>query len=105
MERYTAKNEEGQYYLDNGTLSETLREACNKLGQLEDINEMCYKLKCQPIYEKYVDNKVRKDDYTAWWAFYDFEYNNIVLCRDGEYKFLSVDEYGNLWAFTKEELK
>lgn len=39
MERYTAKNEEGQYYLDNGTLSETFCKACNKFGQLEDIEE------------------------------------------------------------------
>ena len=81
-------------------------EALDKLGQLEDIEELCEKIVSQPIYEKYEDNgKIHKEDYTEYKALYNFKERRIELYG---YEFINgfeVDNYGKTWALTKEELE
>ena len=80
--------------------------AIDKLGQLEDIEELCEKIVSQPIYEKYEDNgQIHKEDYTEYRALYNFEERRIELygyeCING----FELDKYGKTWALTKEELE
>lgn len=77
----------------------------NKLGRLEDIEEVCEKLVSQPIYEKYADtHEIHKEDYTECRALYSFEFNRIELYLWDFLMAFELDQYGKTWAFTKEEL-
>ena len=81
-------------------------EALDKLGKLEDAEELCEKIVSQPIYEKYVDNgEIHKEYYTEYQALYNFKERSIELYG---YEFIDkfeLDKYGKTWAFTKEELE
>jgi len=52
------------------------------------------------------EEKSSEKDYTQCHTFYDFESQSIVICK-GAFSIdaLGVDEYGKMWAFTKEELE
>ena len=81
-------------------------EALDKLGQLEDIEELCEKIVSQPIYEKYEDNgKIHKEDYTEYKALYNFKERRIELYGYEFINWFEVDNYGKTWVLTKEELE
>lgn len=80
--------------------------AIDKLGQLEDIEELCEKIVSQPIYEKYEDNgKIHKEDYTEYKALYNFKERRIELYGYEFINWFELDNYGITWALTKEELE
>lgn len=102
MKRLTEKRD-GLYY----DIEECVVSNCSqKLGQLEDVEELCEKIVSQPIYEKYEDNgKIHKEDYTEYQALYNFNERRIELYG---YEFINrfeLDKYGITWALTKEELE
>lgn len=101
MNRLTEKRD-GLYY----DIEECVVSNCSqKLGQLEDIEELCEKIVSQPIYEKYVDNgEIHIEDYTEYKAVYNFKERRIELYG---YEFINgfeIDKYGKTWALTKGEL-
>ena len=95
--------EYGMHYVANGDVS--VCQFNNKLGQLEDIEELCEKIVSQPIYEKYVDNgEIHEEDYTEYRALYNFKERTIEIYG---YEFINgfkLDNYGKTWALTKEKL-
>lgn len=82
-----------------------LGEANQKLGPLEDVEELCEKIISQPIYEKFIDTgEIHQEDYTDYKALYNFKERRIEIY---DYEFIAwfvLDEYGKTWALTKEEL-
>ena len=81
-------------------------KAIQKLGRLEDIEELCERVVNQPIYEKYADTHgIHKEDYTDCRALYSFEFNRIELYLHDFVNYFELDQYGKTWAFTKEELE
>lgn len=79
-------------------------DAINKLGKLEDVEELCKKIVKKPVYEK-VRGNIIKTDYTKFSASYNFKTNAIYLLDGIEVAWvLDVDCYGKTWATTKEEL-
>lgn len=83
-----------------------LDDIVQKLGQLEDAEELCIKMTTQPIYEKFKlsSTHICKLDYTGYNAAYDFKNNCIIVYTDHKATIYSVNEYGKTWALTKEEL-
>ena len=80
--------------------------ATNKLGQLEDIEELCEKIVSQPIYKKYVDNgEIHIEDYTEYQALYNFKERRIELYGYEFINWFEIDKYGKTWALTKGELE
>ena len=117
MERFTKKSnsiiKETEYQLKDDKESLSANNgikkipvlATNKLGQLEDVEELCEKIVSQPIYEKYEDNgKIHKEDYTEYKALYNFKERRIELYGYEFINWLELDKYGKTWALTKEEL-
>lgn len=100
--RLTKKRADGHY----DDLDECVSTRCSdKLGQLEDIEELCKEVTKQPYYQKYLDGTISKVDDTDCVALYCFEENAIALIYAGEwYGSLRINEYGKTWALTKEEL-
>ena len=80
-------------------------EAVDKLGKLEDIEELCEKVTERPIYFKSLDGIVKKS-FAGHNALYQFETGRVFLFDDADRYVLSLDlqYYGKAWAFTKEEL-
>ena len=95
--------EYGMHYAANGDVS--VCQFNNKLGQLEDIEELCEKIVSQPIYEKSVDTgEIHEEDYTEYRALYNFKERTIEIYG---YEFINgfkLDNYGKTWALTKEKL-
>ena len=102
MKRLTERRN-GLYY----DIEECVVSNCSqKLGQLEDIEELCEKIVSQPIYEKYEDNgKIHKEDYTEYKALYNFKERRIELYGYEFINWFELDNYGITWALTKEELE
>ena len=102
MNRLTERRN-GLYY----DIEECVVSNCSqKLGQLEDIEELCEKVVSQPIYEKYEDNgKIHIEDYTEYKALYNFKERRIELYGYEFINWFELDNYGITWALTKEELE
>lgn len=97
--RLTKKNN-GKYVYDDIYCGEHI----DKLGQLEDIEEICLKLKTEPLYEKTTFGEIYKEDYTEYNIYYDFNSRSIVIY---DYEYVNdypMEEYGKTWALTEEEL-
>lgn len=76
-----------------------------KLGQYEDIEELCEKIVSQPIYEKFKDTgEIHKEDYTEYNAMYNFKMTRIEIYGYGFITYFDLEEYGKTRAFTKKEL-
>lgn len=109
-ERFTKKNEEGQYYLDKEGLSETLCKACDKLGQLEDIEEkrqVDFKILDEAlekgVYARCKDGNVR---YLGFVSFHKSFGVYWIIASNCLWRFTAAfAQYGNSWAITKEELE
>ena len=57
-----------------------LGEANQKLGPLEDIEELCEKIVSQPIYEKFIDTgEIHEEDYSYYKALYNFRKRRIEI--------------------------
>ncbi len=82
-----------------------LGEANQKLGPLEDAEELCEKIVSQPIYEKNnTTGEIREINYEGYTALYDFRKRRIEI-RDWDYvDGFDLDDYGINWALTKGEL-
>lgn len=111
--RLTEKNNTGyltsqKYFpskeFENKNELESAALLLNKLGQLEDKEELCIKMTTQPIYEKFFNSYVRKLNFSGYNASYDFKNNCIMLYNGHTATIYSVKDYGKTWAFTKEEL-
>lgn len=78
----------------------------DKLGQIEDDEELCKKVTEQPIYFKSLGGIVEKS-FAGHNALYQFETGRVFLFDDADQYVLSLDPqyYGKAWAFTKEELE
>ena len=80
-------------------------DCINKLGRLEDIEDLCEKIVSQPIYEKYVDTgEIHEEDYTEYRALYNFKERTIEIY---DFEFINgfkLDNYRKTWALTKEKL-
>lgn len=103
--RLTKKDKTG-YTLNEhyGMLTTGLKSTFNKLGQVEDIEELCKKIVSQPMYEKFFKADIYELDYTGHNAAYDFKNNCIIVYLGHGATIYSVDEYGKTWALTREEL-
>lgn len=78
-------------------------DAIHKLGQLEDVEEICLKLRSQYLFEK-TSQRICRQDYTKCNILYDFENNSICIY---DYEIIwsyPMKEYGKTWALTREEL-
>ena len=87
-----------------------LKELMDKLGEYEDIEELCQRVRKDGVY---IIDKVNEEIFKMEYTLYDVVYNFQIKCIEiynifgGIYHFhaLAIDEYGKTWAFTKEELK
>ena len=77
----------------------------DKLGQLEDKEELCIKMTTQPIYEKFSKTNICKLNFTGYNAAYDFKNNCIILYEGHKATIYFINEYGKTWSLTKEELE
>ena len=83
----------------------TSAECYNKLGQLEDIEELCEKIAEKPIYEKFYDtHEIHEEDYTECSILYNFKEKRIEFYECDFVNYLYLKDYGKWWALTKEEL-
>ena len=86
----------------------TYKSAFNKLGQYEDIEELCEKLEKQPFYVKNSWG-IEKDDFiNDFDILYSFKEKRIEIYNRsyGEYQgCLYIEDYGKNWAMTKKELE
>lgn len=82
------------------------RKACQKLGQLEDAEELCKKIVSQPVYEKdLLTGHIYKRSYKGYHALYDFETESIdIYCLAFEESYC-LKSYKKTWAFSKKELE
>lgn len=108
--RLTVKNGEGllvepssEYLLQNRVC---YQDCIQKLGQLEDIEELCKKIVSQPVYVKFIDTgEIHKEDYTEYRALYNFKERRIEVYGYEFINWFELDEYGKTWSLTKGELK
>ena len=83
------------------------RDILNKLGKLEDAEELCIEMTTQPIYEV-IDDEIEQFDFTGYSAAYDFKNNCIIVYnfkKAIKHAIYFINEYGKTWALTKEELE
>ena len=77
----------------------------NKLGELEDVEELCEKIVSKPIFEKFLDtNEIHEEDYTDCFALYSFKHKRIELYRYDFVNYFELKDYGITWALSEEEL-
>ena len=80
-------------------------DCINKLGRLEDIEELCEKICSQPIYVKYKDiDEIHEENYTDCQVLYNFKEKRIQMYNCVLINYFKLDSYGKTWALTKEEL-
>lgn len=90
----------------NAQCEVAINRVIDKLGQLEDVEELCEKIVSQPIYEKFRDTgEIHKEKYTDYIALYNFKERRIEIYGFEFIMWFKLDEYGKFWAFTKEELE
>lgn len=94
----------GHYFVYTKYANKESNAYINKLGQLEDIEELCIKMTTQIIYEKFSNTNIGKLDFIGYSTAYDFENNCIMVYKGHEATIYSVNEYGKTWALTKEVL-
>ena len=110
-EKYIVENIDCGYKVKKDTCEDGIvqgwnkTDAINKLGKLEDVEELCKKVVKKPIYEK-VGGNIHKNDYTKFYALYNFK-TNVIYLMDGIQVawVLDIDCYGKNWAITQEELE
>lgn len=99
------RNFDGDLAMYNAECEAAINRVIDKLGQLEDIEELCEKIVSQPIYEKYRDTgEIHKENYSEYHALYNFKERRIEIFSCDFINWFELDEYGKFWAFTKEEL-
>lgn len=86
----------------------TRENKLDKLGKLEDAEEICEKLENQRrFFRKYIDtNEIVETEYR--WRIttaYNFNKKKIYVIGRGFGDVFDLDEYGITWAITKEELE
>lgn len=102
MTRLTYKTDKGDYTGMPNSIS--IEEALEKLARLEDAEELCERIKAQPIYIKKYDRIIERN-FTDRHILYDFDEKCIRIRKyDCIYK-LFIKDYGITWALTKEELE
>lgn len=86
-----------------------IADVYEKLSALEDIEEICQKIKKQPFYTKAAFTKrISKEDYTKYDSSYSFSKHSIEIYdykNEQRIDSLPMEEYGVTWAITKEELE
>lgn len=81
-------------------------EACEKLYEYENIEELCEKMVSQPIYEKDIDNgEIHEEDFKGHTALYNFKERRIELYSDGYLVYFELDSYGKEWSLCCEDLE
>lgn len=103
--RLTRKTFFGDYALEEDN-EKAKNSAFNKLGQLEDIEELCEKIVSQPVYVKNeYTNDIYEEDCTDCGALYDFRTKKIVIYDGREFEdWFDLKNYKKTWAFSKDEL-
>lgn len=81
-------------------------EACEKLHEYENIEELCEKIVSKPIYEKYGDTgEIHEEDFKGYTALYNFKERRIELYDEGYPIYFELDSYGEKWSLCCEELE
>ena len=81
-------------------------EACEKLYEYENIEELCEKIVSQPIYEKYEDtDDIQKEDFTGYEALYNFKERRIELYYEEYPIYFELDSYGEKWSLCCDDLE
>ncbi|MDY4828566.1 MAG: hypothetical protein SO187_02670 [Bacilli bacterium] len=81
-------------------------EACEKLYEYENIEELCEKMVSQPIYEKYGDtDEIHEEDFKGYTALYNFKERRIELYYEEYPIYFELDSYGEKWSFCCEDLE
>lgn len=96
---------EDYVYTSETRLTPSFAKVEQKLGQLEDIQELCTKMTAQPLYEKFSKTNICKLDFIGWNTAYDFENNCIIIYKDKKATAYFINNYGKTWALTREELE
>ena len=110
MKRLTNKL---RFYDKDGKIEEAevikyldMDEACKKLYEYENIEELCEKIVSQPIYEKYIDNgEIHKEYYKVYEALYNFKERRIELYFGDYSVYFELDSYGKEWSLCCEDLE
>lgn len=106
VSRLTKKYSNGYLPQYERETNENYYDLVHKLGQLEDIEELCEKIVSQPIYEKYLDTgEIHKVNYTEYKALYNFKERRIEVYGYWFINCFKLDSYGKTWALTKEEIE
>ena len=103
--RLTKKNDIGTY--ESRKHQEdwaNLCEANQKLGPLEDAEELCEEIVSQTVYIKCADGFIYGDNYEDYKALYNFKKRRIEIYGWDFINYLDLDDYGKTWALTKVEL-
>ena len=81
-------------------------EACGKLYEYENIEELCEKIVSQTVYEKYIDDgEIHEGDYKNYEALYNFKERRIELYSKGYQIYFELDSYGKEWSLCYEDLE
>jgi hypothetical protein len=109
MNRLTKlKNHYNDYEIDSEqfTFGEDETQQClNKLGQYEDIEELCEKMAQQPVYWKDTYGKIRKENNEGSFILYNFKCKRIEIYDYGYEGSYNINEYGIKWSFNKSDLE
>lgn len=110
MKRLTNKL---RYYDKDGKIEEAkvikyldMDEACKKLYEYENIEELCEKIVSQTVYEKYGDtDEIHEEDFKGYTALYNFKERRIELYFWDYSVYFELDSYGKEWSFCCEDLE
>ena len=110
MKRLTNKL---RYYDKDGKIEEAevikyldMDEACKKLYEYENIEELCEKIVQQTVYEKYEYNgEIHEEDFKGYTALYNFKERRIELYYEEYPIYFELDSYGEKWSFCCEDLE
>lgn len=81
-------------------------EACGKLYEYENIEELCEKIVSQTVYEKYGDtDEINEEDFNGYTALYNFKERRIELYFGDYSVYFELDSYGKEWSFCCEDLE
>lgn len=110
MKRLTNKL---RYYDKDGKIEEAnvikyldMDEACKKLYEYENIEELCEKIVSQTVYEKYgYTGEIHEEDFKGYTALYNFKERRIELYYEEYPIYFELDSYGEKWSFCCEDLE
>lgn len=81
-------------------------EACGKLYEYENIEELCEKIVSQTVYEKYgYTGEIYEEDFKGYTALYNFKERRIELYFWDYSVYFELDSYGKEWSFCCEDLE